>query len=202
MLGFQQGLAAHLETLINRALRLDPITQERLLALNGRVMALQPKGYTLVVYFRFSPRGIHVTTATEDTPDLSIQANPATLVRLLNGAEVNHSDLGLQGDVQLARQLQAILAGLDLDWAEPLAKIFGDLAAQRLATALRSGWDWGRHAHSSFLNASRDFLMYEQALVPTQQQVAEFIDAVDRLRDDYERLEARVQRLQRLPHVS
>ncbi len=192
----QQWLAFSFETLINGALRLDPITRERLAELSGRVIALQPQGYDLVLYWHFSATGIRITTQAEHPPDLSIHADLNTLLQLLNGTEVSHSALGLHGDVQLARQLQGILAGLDLDWQEPVAKIFGDLAAQRLGAALRSGRDWGQYASDSLVTASREFLLYEQAFLPTRHQVEQFLDAVDRLRDDYERLEARVQRLQ------
>lgn len=193
-------LATALETAINGALRLDPITRERLTDLDGRIIALEPEGYGLVLYLHPGEAGIRVTTESQRAPDLSIHASPGTLLQLLNGDEISYTELGLHGDVQLARQLQDLLAGLDPDWEEPLARVFGDLAGHRLADLLRLGHTRGRQATASLLDAGRDFLHYESGALPPREQVARFLDEVDRLRDDCERLEARVRRLQqRLP---
>lgn len=189
-------LATVLETAINGALRLDPITRDRLAALEGRIIALQPEGYDVVLYLHPETAGVRVGTATDRPPDLSIHASPGALLQLLNGDEIRYTELGLHGDVQLARQLQALLAGLDPDWEEPLAQVFGDLPAHRLATLLRTGHAQMRRIGHSLLDASHDYLIHERGTLPSREQVERFLDAVDRLRDDYERLEARVRRLQ------
>jgi ubiquinone biosynthesis accessory factor UbiJ len=188
-------LASALETAINGALQLDAITRERLTGLAGRTIAVELRGPDQTVYLHPGAAGLRVRADCDQPPDLTLRATPLTLFELARGADFDRKDLELVGDVDLARDLQALLAGLDIDWEEPLARLFGDLPAHRLGSLIRSGRDWSHQALTSLIHNTGEYLQYERRDLPPAHQVADFVDAVDRLRDDLERLEARVRRL-------
>ncbi len=188
-------LASALETAINGALQLDPITRERLATLAGKTIAVEPRGLDQSVYLQPGAAGLRIRIDCDQPPDLILRATPPTLLELAQGADFDHRDLELIGDVDLARELQALLAGLEIDWEEPLARLFGDLPAHRFGHLIRSGQAWSHQALSSLIRNTGEYLQYERRDLPPAHQVVEFVDAVDHLRDDLERLEARVRRL-------
>lgn len=190
-------LASALETAVNGALQLDPITRERLAALAGKTIAVELRGPNQTIHLEPGSAGVRVRADSERPPDLILRATPVALLALARGAPADARDLELDGDVHLARELQALLTDLDIDWEEPLARLFGDLPAHRIGHLVRSGRDWSRQALDSLIRNTGEYLQYERRDLPPAHQVAEFVDAVDRLRDDLDRLEARVRRLRR-----
>jgi len=74
--------------------------------------------------------------------------------------------------------------------------VVGDVAARRVANVARGLLDWGRKAAGSFTGSVVEYLQEEGRDLPTRVEVDEFLEGVDRLRDDTERLEARLSRLE------
>ena len=79
---------------------------------------------------------------------------------------------------------------------EELARVLGDVAARQVANIARGFLDWGRKAASSLTTNVVEFLQEEGRDVPTRVEVEEFLEGVDHLRDDADRLEARLARLE------
>jgi ubiquinone biosynthesis protein UbiJ len=77
--------------------------------------------------------------------------------------------------------------------------VVGDVAARQVANVARGLLDWGRRASGSFAGSVAEYLQEEGRDLPTRTEVEEFLSAVDRLRDDAERLEARLVRLETGP---
>lgn len=188
-------LATALETTINGALRLDPVTRERLSALYGRVIAVAPSGLGLTFYLQPGPGGVRVLTDYAHAPDLVLRGDPLGLLALARGRRPTSTAVEFDGDAQLGRDMQELLASLDIDWEEALARIIGDLPAHQAGNLARSGRRWGERSVTSLLLDVSEYLKYERRLLPPAHAVRNFSDEVDRLRDDTARLEARVQRL-------
>lgn len=189
-------LATALETAINGALRLDPVTRERLDALHGQLIAVTPTGLDQTFYLQPGPAGVRVLTRSEAPAALTVRGSPLALLALARGAG-NRTDVELDGDAQLGRELQALLAGLDIDWEEVLARAIGDLPAHQLGNLARTGRSWGARSLDSLLRDTSEYLQYERRELPPAHAVARFVAEVDRLREDTDRLAARVQRLTR-----
>lgn len=189
-------VATALETAVNGVLRLDPVSRDRLETLAGRQIALESAGFGLRLYLFPGAGGVRIRGEPVGTPDLTVRATPLTLLRLARGEPVSDGSLEFDGDVQLGRELQNLLAGLDIDWEELLARLIGDLPAHRLGNLARSGRAWSDRALANLTRDAGEYLQYEHRDLPPAHVVDRFLDEVDRLREDTERLEARVRRLQ------
>ena len=101
----------------------------------------------------------------------------------------------MEGDADTARRFQEFFSGLSPDWEEALTRVFGDVLGFQAARALRGGLTWMRQAGLSLAENFSEYLREESRQLVTRPEMEEFLDAVDDLRDELARLEARLERL-------
>ena len=62
---------------------------------------------------------------------------------------------------------------------------------------MRAAGRWGRQSADNLSLDLKEYLQEEARLLPSRYEIEEFLDQADTLRDDVERLAARVERLSR-----
>jgi ubiquinone biosynthesis protein UbiJ len=209
-----------LEAALNRALDLDPDTRAALQPLDGRsvVLALDaPAGREaapLALRMTVADARLQVGPATPEggaQPDLAVRSTLGGVVSLgmrtllprLLGTPADEADampvgrLRIEGDAELARRLQRLAERFDPDWQQPFTRVFGDVigvqVANGMAAALRGARDSGRR----LAETTAEYLTEESRDVVPRAELDAFFDDVDTLRDDAERLAARISRLQK-----
>jgi len=128
-------------------------------------------------------------------PALTVTLKPEALFSLARGPEHFARALEVTGDPGLASEVLALAQHLRWDVEEDLSRIFGDVAAHRLAEAGRAFAGWHRDAARRLVESLADYAVDEKRVLMARQEVEGFADAVARLRDAVERLEKRVRRL-------
>ena len=189
-------IAAGLETALNRYLRLDPEVWPRLAELEGVVIAIEPEGLGMALYLLPGSQGIRVADHCEGEPTVRIRGAWPALIRQWRGQAVG-GEISVEGDSAVGRQFQTLLARLDIDWEEHLSKVVGDALAHQLGTLWRGFHGWRRRAETTLLQAGGEYLQQELRALPPRPAVESFLSAVDVLREDADRLEARMARLRR-----
>ena len=192
-------IAASMETALNLFLRLDPEMLPRLGALSGHVIAVEPSGMAMTFYLLPEPGGIQVTDRCETEPSVRIRATPEALLGQWRGRRADSGEIAIEGDVGVGREFQAILARLDIDWEEHLSRVVGDMAAHHVGGLWRGLRAWGGRTGDVLLRDGGEYLQQELRLLPPRQVIEQFLNAVDLLREDADRLAARVERLRRRP---
>jgi len=119
------------------------------------------------------------------------------LLKLLKQPDSLFSNqIQILGDVQFAKQLQDWQQQFDFDWEQQLANITGDALAYPLAQGLRRGGAWLDDNRSELETSVAEYLREESHFLPDKSQTDRFLQQVDILRADTDRLEARIKRLQ------
>ena len=195
---------AVLETAINYYIALDPEAAGRLALLEGYIIAFEFKGFGSRLYFIPGPEGFQLYGAYDADPDCLLRGTPLALTRLGMGGRKEDAlfsgQVEIEGDAALAQRFGDFMAGLEIDWEEQLSRLTGDSVAHAVGTRLRAAGRWGQGSLDTLGQDLKEYLQEEGRLLPTRYEIDEFLAAVDRLRDDGERLAARVERLrQRLP---
>lgn len=128
--------------------------------------------------------------------DAEIVMTPAAALRLLLQPQDAPGLASLAGDMELAAAVGKVLAGLRWDAEEDLSRIVGDIPAHELS---RAGGAI-RHEIARQARALADMLaeywLEEHPLLAKKRHLQQFAHEVDTLRDDVERLEKRLQRLE------
>lgn len=193
------GVLAGMELAINRFLRLDPQTLARLQALSGRIIAIEFKGVGLTLYMAPGGGGVQMLGDYAGTPDAVIRGAPLSLARVgldkQGRGPLFAGDVEVSGDVELGRRFEEILRHIDIDWEEQLARASGDVAAHQIGNVVRGALTWGKKAVDTLSRDLADYLQEESHTLPLREEVDAYLNAVDEVRSDVDRLEARVQRL-------
>lgn len=208
-----------LEAALNRAVALDPDTRDGLAALDGRsiVMALDARdtapGAAAPLALRITVAGQRLAVGPVDPearPDLAVRTTLGGLVStglrvvlpkvLGQEAEPTAPPVGrmrIEGDADLARHLQRMAERFDPDWQQPFTAVFGEVMGVQVANGVRAALRGAREGGRSFAQSAAEYLTEESRDVVPRAELDAFLDDVDALRDDAERLAARVARLRR-----
>lgn len=191
------GLLTPIEMAVNAALRQDPDTCDRLKAFEQRTIVVHITDLHQFVHISFHQQAIQLSHNDDEGTDLLIAGSSFSLLKLgENPDNLFSSEIRIHGDVQFAKQLQDLLDGFDFDWEQQLARITGDVVAQPLAYGLRQGFGWLRDSSQSLQQSLSEYLREEAQLLPDKIQIDDYMQAVDKLRADCDRLEARIKRLE------
>ncbi len=141
--------------------------------------------------------GMLHAAAREAQPAVTIRLSYANLLLILSDGEAALRKADIEGDTGFASVIAKVAANLEWDVEEDLSRVVGDVGARRMAGAGRSAAAWPRQAAVSLAGSVAEYLTEEKHLLVTPLQAAEFVRDVDELRDAVERLDKRIERLQR-----
>ena len=186
-----------LETVANRVIGLDPFSQRKLAALDGRVIAIHSDSPDFDFYLQPTDNGLRFLKQPESEPDVTLRGDMSGFIKLLKSDGAGFSDAGvrIEGDVEIAQKLKAVMEHLDPDWEEELSRHVGDVAAHQIGRAARGFTQWLQSARRTVEQGAAEYFQQEASVLATHDQVDQFIEDVDHLRDDVERLAARIQQL-------
>lgn len=200
-------LTEQLERVANRALDYAPLTRMQLHKLAGKSLGIELRRPHFPLLVSVTRKGLLFQSHWEGGADVTLRGPAIALLRQLREgnntpASLMRHGIELEGDQALARQFIAVLRDLDIDLESALGDLIGDLAAHQAVEAARSGLDWLGRAGKTLLQQSRHLLAEERKVVVTTHQFEDFRSRVEQLREDTDRLEARLQRLRPDPAPS
>lgn len=194
------ALTATVEAAFNRYLALDDEALPRLQALQGKLIKLHITGLDIHLFFIPTSEHIKVATEYDQTPDVTIRGSALALARLSQAQDSGKAALAnkieIDGDMALGNRFSAILREVDIDWEEQLSHVVGDIVAHYMGQLGRDTQGWLTESHQAMQANVSEYVQEEARLSPAQTEVTQYLDEVDALRADTDRLKARIQRLQ------
>lgn len=188
-----------LASALNNYLALDPEAPEKLTAFDGRVIGIDIKGPNRTVYLLINDNRISAVNKYDKEPDATIIGSPAALFKLglhRDSAPLFFAgEVEIRGDTRLGRRFKSLLAEMEIDWEEHLSRFVGDIAAHRIAGLVNDLRKWSKSAADNFADDVGEYLQEESRDVLSAAEMEMFYQQVDELRDDTERLKARIDRL-------
>ena len=192
-------LLERLEEVLNRNVAESRQALALARALDGRTVSLVVTGTPVELHFRADGGRITISPRNAGTSDATLSGTPIALMALAGpraeGA-VRGGGVRIEGDAEVAEKFRDLLTHARPDFEEELARVVGDVAARNIANVARGVLDFGRRTARSLAGSVSEYLQEEGRDVPTRTELEEFLAGVDRIRDDVERAEARLARLE------
>jgi ubiquinone biosynthesis protein UbiJ len=195
-----EAILRPITNVLNRNIRATTPARELCEKLSGTVVAVRVKNTALAGWFIVHDDSIELVADSDRTPDVLISGSLLMLARMAGvsgiGA-VRDGSLELTGDPQLAADFQQLLTYAKPDLEEELSSVVGDVAAHRIGEVARGIANWSRSARATMGANIREYLQEESRELPSRYEVERFTNDVNTLRDDVDRLAARLQRLRK-----
>jgi ubiquinone biosynthesis protein UbiJ len=189
-------LTATIENLLNRGLPRSPRAQQLCAELVGRRIALEAPALARLVVE--STGGALRVTRGAAAADAEIIGGPLSLLALGSGtteAPLERGDIEVRGDAEVADKFRELTRLLRPDPEEELALVIGDASAHRAGRLARGALGWARRAALTLLADAGEYASHERGDLISRQEGESFLRGVDALREDVDRLEARLELL-------
>lgn len=174
-----------LSSLINRILDRDPEKSAQLEKYHGKILQLELLPIALNLYLIIENNHLNITRESNTPADATIRIT-------------THKDIEVMGDLIFLQEFKNILAEIDPDWEESLSHIVGDPIAHQVGEFLRQANKTQKDFRATFGRNLTEYLQEETDCLPTREEVEDFYTEVDTLHHDTERLEARLNLLEKM----
>lgn len=166
--------------------------------LEGTTIAVRVNDTAMAACFTVNRESISVGGLGDDDPQLCISGSLLALGKMAATGDANairDGSVELVGDAEIARSFQELLRIARPDLEEGIADIFGDAAAHGLGEFGRSVQRWAKDASTTMGANVREYVQEESRDAPSRYEVDRFTSDVATLRDDVDRLAARMAQL-------
>ena len=193
-----------LESVLNRNIAASFAARQLCRRLQGKVLAIQlsglPTGLPNGLYFHSTGDALSVATRHESPADATLSGTPLSLFKLASArsvAALRSGGVHIEGSTDVAQGFSELFAAAKPDLEEELSRVIGDVAAHQVGNAARAFLAFGQRAANTFAQNMGEYLQEEGRDVPARTEADELYADVDRLRDDVERLDARLDLLEK-----
>jgi ubiquinone biosynthesis protein UbiJ len=195
-------LISALESALNHYLALDDNRAVFLAPLNGKVIAVTVTPFNETVYLCPNEEGIQLLDQCPGVADTHLTGSLFALGLMGLSAKpmraIFSGTVTIEGDMRTGEKFQALFAKLDINLEQQLARLTGATLAHTISQFFRAGQDWGKESIETFKLNTSEFLQEETRELPAAPEVAIFYTQVDNLRTDFDRLQSRIERLEKV----
>jgi len=192
-------LTATFENVLNRGLPRSPRAQQLCADLAGRRVAVEVAGR----YWLLESIGLSLKLTSVDGPpeaDAFVRGGPFSLLALSGNAPeavLQRGDVRIDGDAELAQKFRELLGLLKPDLEDELSLVVGDVPAHQIGRFARAAFGWTRKAAETTVRNAAEYLGHERRDLVPRAEADQFLQGVDQLREDVDRLAARIDLLTR-----
>ncbi len=193
-------LTERLEALLNRQVAASPRAGELLAALAGQRLRIDVRHTPWRLTVTSDGTALSLSRTEEGAAAATIRGTPLSLAALAGPSPesvIRRGDVAIEGDAEVAGRFRELGALLHPDLEEELSRLLGDVPAHQLGALARTALGWVRRGLSTTTTNVAEYLAHErQDLVPRPESQG-FLRDVDTLREDVDRLQARIDALSR-----
>jgi ubiquinone biosynthesis protein UbiJ len=180
---------------VNKLTGAAPLSRERLGKFAGRTAVFHVGPFDAA--FTVQTTGEVLPAVEGATKDLEVRLSPFLLPRIAARDETALRDVQMTGDAEFAAEIAFLAKNLKGDVEEDLSKVVGDSAAHRAVGVATAAAGWGKDAAGRLAASAAEYFTEESPLIASRVKVAGFVDEVSLLRDAVERLDKRIERLEK-----
>jgi len=192
-------LTSTIENVLNRGLPRSPRARQLCRELAGHRVGVDVSGFTRMMV-ESTGETLRLTRELSATAEAEIAGGPLSLFALAGDspeAVLQRGDVQIRGDVELAQKFRELVMLLRPDLEEELSKVVGDVPAHQIGRFARAALGWGRNAAATTVRNVAEYLAHERQHLVPRAEGDQLLKGVDSLRENVDRIEARIELLTR-----
>lgn len=194
----REALGNALAGVLNRAVALDPEARRSLRKLEGRTVGVHLIGPEISAILSVQAGVFELGGPDSAEPDAWVRASPGTLLAMAASKGAVAGQVEISGDAETGRRFQKFFSELRPDLEEAFARVLGDVAGVHAWRLVSAGMQLARRTGESLRYSASAYLREETRQLVSAEEMEDFLNEVDELRDSVARLEARLKRSGRL----
>jgi ubiquinone biosynthesis accessory factor UbiJ len=197
-------LLTPLESLLNRNIADSSAARATCKRLAGKTLAVNltstPQHTLLSLYFFCDGERMAIATKSDALAEATLSGTPLSYLSMVGTqpeSAMRSGSIRIEGDAEIAQAFRDLLKAAQPEFEEELSRVIGDVGAHQVSKLARGVLTFGKRVTNTFAQNVSEYLQEESRDVVTRIEADEFVEGVDKLRDDVERAEARLEHLQR-----
>jgi ubiquinone biosynthesis accessory factor UbiJ len=194
-------LTSTIENVLNRGLPRSPRARQLCREMEGHRVGVEVSGFARFIV-ESTGETLRLTRDASGAAEAEIAGGPMSLLALASAspeAVLQRGDVTMRGDVELAQKFRELALLLRPDLEEELSKVIGDVPAHQIGRFARAAFGWTRNAASTTVRNAAEYFAHERQHIVPRAEADQFLKGVDILRENVDRLEARIELLDRKP---
>lgn len=180
---------------VNHLLAQEAWARAKLAAHAGKVVRLDAGLFA--VSWQVTADGLFKAAESAMAPQVVIRVKLADLPLIMQNRARAVSYVRIEGDADFANAISQLSQSLKWEAEEDLGRLVGDIAAHRVVASVTSALAGARKGQRALEENIAEYFLEENPMLLRPQTVADFGREVSKLRDDIERLEKRLRKLDR-----
>ena len=189
-----------IQDVLDQQVAQSALARELVAELEGRIISVTLRDLRLTLLLYADDDGVHVLDGWDGEPDATLVTTVSGLFSLATAearGAMQAGQLEIRGDAVVAQRFGKLLKTAAPDLEEAIAKVAGEDAARPIANALRSFLSWSSDVMDSLAQDFGEYMTEESRVAVGRNELEDFNRSVDRVRDDTDRLDARLRRVER-----
>ena len=180
---------------INHLLAQEPWARNKLLVHHGKVACIDVQAFQLRL--KVSADGLVEAVGAELPSDVTIRVKLSDLPLIAQQRERAFSYVKIEGDADFANTISHLSQHVRWEAESDLSKLFGDVAAVRMVSTADAVFKTVQQTHQKIQENLAEYFLEENPMLVRPSAVSGFGSAVNKTRDDVERLMKRLEKLER-----
>lgn len=180
---------------LNHLLAQEPWARQQLARHAGKLAVIDTGAVALRL--RIDSAGLLESAPAQVSANVTIRVKLSDLPLIAQNPERAFSYVKIEGDAELANVISQVGKSVRWDAEHDLEKVFGPILAMRMVSGARSAASAVRTGHQKLAENVAEYFLDEQPLLIRPTNLAEYAAGVTRVRDDVERLDKRLARLEK-----
>ncbi len=192
-------ITARIQSVIDEHVAGSPRARQLLTGLDGRRMQVVARHTPWTLTLHAQGKRLLVSLRDAAGADARLSGPPLSLLALLREDPtevIRRGDVTISGDAEIAARFQELLQLLRPDLEGALARVIGDVPAHGAGALLRKVLAYGRSSFDTQVMNAGEYLAHERRVLVPLAEAAQFLHEVDVLREQADRIAARVARLE------
>ncbi|MDF2691269.1 MAG: Sterol-binding domain protein [Gammaproteobacteria bacterium] len=192
----RNALAALIEKTLNSYLNLDPELSDLIGPLQAKTLKVTVEDWNLNIFLAPHAKGFRIYLKTNMDASVGVSGRLTDLMEFALSrhpqALISSGKIKQSGDIHILQSYQSFIEKSQIDWEGLLAKVIGEAAAFELCKKARQAKAWQKDSLRSSCQDLSEYLQEESRLLPPREEVEDFFEDIAKLREDVERLEAKI----------
>ncbi len=185
------------EQLLNGHVQESTAALDLLSSMRGKSLAIDIEGPGITIVLLADEDRLRLEPLRDTPATATVRGTPLAILASLRGDALSgyqDSGIAVSGDAETAEAFSTLLRLARPDLEEQLSLVLGDVVAHQVGNAVHNVHSWGKQALAACGLNTTEYLQEESQQLPTRVEVEGFFAEIERLRDDAERVAARINR--------